>query len=345
MLPLPAGGDGSRRGVRAEVGGRYLVMFAASEAANTREGHNRGPLWTPAQWAPLCALFLADGAQPVFVGAECDLVGKHGIQHPRHVRRRSARPRCVSRADVAGGQPSRGCRRCTRRTGSWLRPGADGQAPWPSSFRSVARQGQRARRQPRVAAMVPACDVRRPGFAASRLPARRPWHSASVGQVPGNAPTALQATMVSPAADAWLAMARTPPCQPASRACRRSEAARAPAVMRTKSLLMNRHRTRDRPDPCGRRPAPEPHNRALRWSGRWAAGSTACSPTACTSTTFGCWTDARIRASWIRRCCTLISDGAFGRCVFNVTRRVSATWRALKETVQRSDRTSLKSSS
>ncbi len=55
-----------------EVGGRYLVMFAASEAANTREGHNRGPLWTPAQWAALCALFLADGVQPVFVGAEWD---------------------------------------------------------------------------------------------------------------------------------------------------------------------------------------------------------------------------------------------------------------------------------
>ncbi len=55
-----------------EVGGRYLVMFAASEAANTREGHNRGPLWTPTQWAALCALLLADGVQPVFVGAEWD---------------------------------------------------------------------------------------------------------------------------------------------------------------------------------------------------------------------------------------------------------------------------------
>jgi FkbM family methyltransferase len=55
-----------------EVGGRYVVMFAASEAANTTAGHNRGPLWAPRQWAELCALFLEDGVRPVFVGAEWD---------------------------------------------------------------------------------------------------------------------------------------------------------------------------------------------------------------------------------------------------------------------------------
>jgi len=55
-----------------EVGGRYVVMFAASEPANTTGGHNRGPLWAPGQWAALCDLFLGDGVRPVFVGAAWD---------------------------------------------------------------------------------------------------------------------------------------------------------------------------------------------------------------------------------------------------------------------------------
>jgi FkbM family methyltransferase len=55
-----------------EVGTPYVVMFAASETANTSCGHNRGPLWTPREWAVLCDRFLKDGVRPVFVGAEWD---------------------------------------------------------------------------------------------------------------------------------------------------------------------------------------------------------------------------------------------------------------------------------
>ena len=55
-----------------ELGGPFAIFFAASEPANTTEGHNRGPLWSPADWARLCKLFLDGGVRPVFVGADWD---------------------------------------------------------------------------------------------------------------------------------------------------------------------------------------------------------------------------------------------------------------------------------
>ncbi len=55
-----------------EVGGPFLLLFAASESSNTTAGHNRGPLWTPGDWASLCWLLLAEGIRPVFIGATWD---------------------------------------------------------------------------------------------------------------------------------------------------------------------------------------------------------------------------------------------------------------------------------
>jgi FkbM family methyltransferase len=64
----------------AAESGPFLLCFAASTPANTVAGHNRGPLWTPADWAELCRHLLARGIRPVFVGAEWD-----GDYYHRHL--------------------------------------------------------------------------------------------------------------------------------------------------------------------------------------------------------------------------------------------------------------------
>jgi FkbM family methyltransferase len=56
----------------ATEAGPFALCFAASTPANTVAGHNRGPLWSPADWAELCRHFLGNGVRPVFIGAGWD---------------------------------------------------------------------------------------------------------------------------------------------------------------------------------------------------------------------------------------------------------------------------------
>ena len=66
-----------------EINRPFVLMFAASEQGNSTFGHNRGPLWTPGEWAELCRFFIDAGVQPVFVGASWDR--SYYTNHLRHL--------------------------------------------------------------------------------------------------------------------------------------------------------------------------------------------------------------------------------------------------------------------
>jgi FkbM family methyltransferase len=68
---FPPEDEAAARQFSAETG-PFVLCFAASTPANTIAGHNRGPLWTPGDWAELCRHFLRNGIRPVFVGANWD---------------------------------------------------------------------------------------------------------------------------------------------------------------------------------------------------------------------------------------------------------------------------------
>lgn len=50
----------------------YVVFYCGPESGNTREGHNRGALWTPEDWKNLALKFISQGLKIAIVGAEYD---------------------------------------------------------------------------------------------------------------------------------------------------------------------------------------------------------------------------------------------------------------------------------
>lgn len=70
QIPAPdsAFADRQRR-----MEGPYCMLYACSIPANTENGHNRGPLWTPRQWAELMGRIWTEwGLLPWFIGAPYD---------------------------------------------------------------------------------------------------------------------------------------------------------------------------------------------------------------------------------------------------------------------------------
>lgn len=52
--------------------GRYAVLYFGPKGGNTTEGHNRGPIWTPHDWAAVANGLHARGLRCVAVGASYD---------------------------------------------------------------------------------------------------------------------------------------------------------------------------------------------------------------------------------------------------------------------------------
>lgn len=54
------------------VHSNYVVFYFGPKSGNTSEGHNRGPIWKPEDWATLGEHYLRKGYKVVVVGAEYD---------------------------------------------------------------------------------------------------------------------------------------------------------------------------------------------------------------------------------------------------------------------------------
>lgn len=62
--------------------GRFAIIYPGPEAGNTREGHNRGGLWKPEDWAQVAGEIRDLGLTPVAIGAGYDFsYWRHFVLH------------------------------------------------------------------------------------------------------------------------------------------------------------------------------------------------------------------------------------------------------------------------